>query len=203
MGKRLLRGLMLTLALLLLGGCAPREETPLVLEPRRTSAPPTPAVRESDDSELAGDWYGWWRIYHTSGDWEKMYGYYWDCCAQIGGDGAFLLWSEELPKDDCLAETRVEYSGGDFHCVGGSMLERPNEPENWALALTEDEYGRLLTVRGRYEAVKSEGAFSYEILLRPWGARWPEQKDSRPYFYEDWYLPLIEKGAAMPDTIGA
>ena len=40
------------------------------------------------------------------------------------------------------------------------------------------------------------------IYLRPWGSRWPGSEDEKPYYYESWYLPLIEAGEAMPDKIG-
>ena len=52
-------------------------------------------------------------------------------------------------------------------------------------------------------ATVGKGGFSYEIYLRPWGSKWPEDdEDKLPYYYNDWYLPLIEAGKDMPDTIG-
>ena len=42
-----------------------------------------------------------------------------------------------------------------------------------------------------------------KIYLRPWGASWDDlSEDVQPLYYFDWYLPLIEAGAAMPDAIG-
>lgn len=186
--------------LLTLTACSREEETKtteLLLTARET-----PEATSAKPSELAGDWYGWWHITHTDGDWAKLYGAYWDCCARIEDSGALLLWDESLPKDYPLAETALLFDGGGFRCVGGSMLDAAREPERWELALTEDEGGRLLTIRGRYDAVESEGGFSYEIFLRPWGALWPGEPGEIPYYYEDWYLPLIRAGGAMPDTIG-
>ena len=49
-----------------------------------------------------------------------------------------------------------------------------------------------------------EDAFYYEIYLRPWGTYWDDvDADSQPDTYNDWYLPMIEAGKAMPDVIGA
>ena len=64
-------------------------------------------------------------------------------------------------------------------------------------------------VRRTFAAVcydpKLGGSFDYELVLRPWGALWDdvpaEDLKAKPYFYEDWYLPLVEAGAAMPSAI--
>ena len=38
-------------------------------------------------------------------------------------------------------------------------------------------------------------------FMRPWGHRWGDAgEDVLPYFYTDWYLPLIEAGKSMPDS---
>ena len=34
-------------------------------------------------ADISGDWYGWWRMYGTSGEWAQMDGCWWDCCAEI------------------------------------------------------------------------------------------------------------------------
>lgn len=189
------------LLLLTLAACRHEEETKtteLVITARETREPSEAAKAPG----LDGDWYGWWHITHTTGDWAKMYGYFWDCCAEIKENGALLLWDESLPKDNPLAETTLLTDGEGFRCVGGSMLDAAREPESWELTLTEDNGGRLLTIRGHYDAEMSEGGFSYEIFLRPWGDLWPGGANEVPYYYEDWYLPLIRAGSAMPDTIG-
>ena len=199
MRQRKLLCLLSALLLILLCACGQREQTTeLIVTPMETpSAAPTPPTES-----LTGDWYGWWHIIHTTGDWAKMYGYFWDCCAEIEENGALLLWSDILPKDNCLAETTLVYTDGALRCVGGSMLDAAREPESWELELTQDEGGKLLTIRGHYDAVESEGGFSYEIFLRPWGSLWPGKENEIPYYYEDWYLPLIRAGSAMPDKIG-
>ena len=148
-----------------------------------------------------GDWYGWWRMYGTSGDWAQMDGCWWDCCAEIE-DRRMLLWDEDLPRDNFLAEAELSTRGGDIRCLGGSFLDRKLKSGSWDITLSEDSCGTLMTVSGKYDAVR-DGSFSYEIFLRPWGSKWPEDdKDKLPYYYKDWYLPLIEAGRDMPDIIG-
>ena len=200
MRKRALLCLLCALFLMPLGACGRREETTEVLITAAEPEPPTSPEQSAES--LAGDWYGWWHIYHTTGDWAKMYGYFWDCCAEIEENGALLLWDETLPKDNCLAETTLIRTSDGLRCVGGSMMDAAREPESWELTVTQDEGGTLLTIRGHYDAVESEGGFSYEIFLRPWGSLWPGKENEIPYYYEDWYLPLIRAGSAMPDTIG-
>ena len=43
----------------------------------------------------------------------------------------------------------------------------------------------------------------YEIYLRPWGLYWDElDANSRPAYYDSWYVPMIESSEYMPDSIG-
>ena len=183
------------LALMLLTGCGQgstdKVKTVVVENDRLSSAA----------ADISGDWYGWWRMYDTSGDWAHMYGCWWDCCAEIE-DGRMLLWDEDLPKDNFLAEAELSIRGSDIRCESGSILDRELKSGSWDITLSEDSCGTLMTVSGKYDAV-GDGSFSYEIYLRPWGSKWPEDdEDKLPYYYKDWYLPLIEAGKNMPDVIG-
>lgn len=196
--------LLAALLLLFLCGCgkgsAP-DKTVVILETDRAPAP----TAEAKTAVSEKDWYGWWKMDRCKGDWAHMYGYYWDCCAVMAdaGGGALdlLLWDEDMPRDNCLSEARLETSGGVRRCAGGSFLDRELAPDDWTITDSEDACGRLLTIEGEYRAV-GKGGFHYVIYLRPWGSRWPGSPDERPYYYESWYLPLIEKGEAMPDRIG-
>ena len=42
--------------------------------------------------------------------------------------------------------------------------------------------------------------------MRPWGERWDDvalsDPDDVPYYYEDWYLPMIDAGSTVPDSVG-
>ena len=158
-------------------------------------------VSGSINGDISGDWYGWWRIYSTSGDWAQMSGCWWDCCAEIE-DGSMLLWDEELPKDNYLAKAALNIDGSDIRCSSGSFLDRKLKSSSWDITLSADDSGTLMTVSGKYNAV-GDGGFSYEIYLRPWGSKWPDgDGDKLPYYYKDWYLPLVEAGKVMPDVIG-
>ena len=185
---------------LLLAGCgkgdSDKVKTVIVENDRISRAEAKTAV-----TDLSGDWYGWWRMYSTSGDWAHMYGYWWDCCAEIE-DGSMLLWDEDLPKDNFLAEAELSIHNKDIRCTGGSFLDRKLKSGSWDIILSEDDCGTLMTISGKYDAV-GKGSFSYKIYLRPWGSKWPEDdEDKLPYYYNDWYLPLIEAGKDMPDVIG-
>ena len=162
------------------------------------SAPPAPAVSRT------ADWYGWWRMFNCSGDWSHMYGYYWDCCAEIREEDESLrlqLWDEDVSRYVGLASARLREDNGVLKCTAGGFLDRELRPADWTITATEDTCGKLLHIEGKYEAV-GKGGFQYEIFLRPWGSRWPGDEDERPYYYESWYLPLVEGGAKMPDEIG-
>ena len=156
-------------------------------------------------AETESDWYGWWKMDHCSGDWSKMYGYYWDCCAVLseGEDGrmSLLLWDEDLPREIGLAEARLLETEGKLVCQSGSFLDRELSASVWSVTESGDDCGTLLSIEGQYKAV-GKGGFHYIIYLRPWGSLWPGSEDEKPYYYENWYLPLVEAGRPMPDVIG-
>ena len=62
----------------------------------------------------------------------------------------------------------------------------------------------MICIEGWYE--DGEDEFYYEVYLRPWGQLWDDfaadYPDDVPYYYDDWYLPLVESGSAMPDVVG-
>ena len=60
----------------------------------------------------------------------------------------------------------------------------------------------MICIDGWYEDGDDE--YHYEIYLRPWGLYWDDAgEDFLPYSYTDWYLPMIEAGKSMPDSINA
>lgn len=200
--------LILTFVFCACGKTGAADKTVVVL--RETAAPtdsPEPTIPAEDNegtSAKASDWYGWWRMFNTSGDWAHMYGYYWDCCAEIRKEDDSLrlqLWDEDISKYIGLSSARIRESGGALQCAVGAFLDREIGPEDWRITRTQDECGVLLHIEGSYEAV-GKGGFQYEIFLRPWGSRWPGSKDEKPHYYENWYLPLIDAGVRMPDEIG-
>ena len=155
--------------------------------------------------ELPKDWYGWWKMDRCSGDWAKMYGYYWDCCGELEREDVDLLhlrlWDEDLPKETLLAEALLTEGEGALACRSGSFLDRELGTSDWTITKRDDVCRTLLTFEGQYQAV-GKGGFHYVIYLRPWGDLWPGSEEEKPYYYEDWYLPLVKAGLPMPERIG-
>ena len=187
--------------LLLLAGCGREEQKKTVVT---LEASPAPSASARPVESFAGDWYGWWRMKNTSGDWAHMYGYYWDCLAEIreteDGGLHLLLWDEDMAKDDWLSQASLVLDYGEPQLKEGDFLDRTLSAGDWNMRVSQDANGTLLTIKGKYDAV-GKGGFSYEINLRPWGSLWEVPKDEQPYYYEDWYLPLIEAGEGMPDAL--
>ena len=158
-----------------------------------------------------GDWYGWWTMYGCYGYYEGMDGMAWDVCGtvDIGEDymGTITLWDEDYTRDNAMASADVSLSEagtGEYGAVmseGGYFTDIPLEHADWIVDPGLSDYEDLIWITGFYE--NGEDEFTYEIYLRPWGASWDDlSEDVQPLYYSDWYLPLIEAGAAMPDAIG-
>ena len=158
-----------------------------------------------------GDWYGWWTMYGCYGSYEGMDGMAWDVCGtiDIGEDytGTVTLWDEDYTKAEPMASADVSLSEagtGEYGTVtseGGYFTDVALEHADWIVDPGLSEAEDLLWITGFYE--NGEDEFTYEIYLRPWGASWDDlSEDVQPLYYFDWYLPLIEAGAAMPDAIG-
>ena len=60
-----------------------------------------------------------------------------------------------------------------------------------------------MIISGDYE--NGVDAFTYYIVLRRWDTYWEIDMDEVdfPAHYYDWYVPLIDEGKPMPDSIGA
>ncbi len=63
-------------------------------------------------------------------------------------------------------------------------------------------YHDMICISGVYIPTQrgSGGSFVYTIYL-PWGMDWEDVRAADesllPYYYDDWYLPLIEAGGSM------
>ncbi len=179
------------------------EETAPAARAPREKPPVTQKEGQAYDGALTlpEQWYGWWIMTDTEGQWEGMTGYWWDCCAVLQEkDGVYLLeiWDEDMPRDVGLALFAVKPTGSRSYILEGSMLDN-------TLVLTPESgmaigQGRLELNGGCLDG--ENGSFIFRMYLKPWGALWDEAKDQRPYYYESWYLPLIEADKPMPDTIG-
>ena len=183
----------------------------------KADAETAPAAEKSDDptelSYWAGDYYGWWVIDSVWEGEDFEEGDWWDCCATIeldeDGTGTMILWDEDMPKDDPLAElgitVTVDANGVARFCSEeGWFLDDEMEHSDWLFYSDATEYGDVLYIDGEYEDGTYD--FWYYVYLRPWGTDWSDvaanEPDNMPYYYEDWYLPLIESGVqSAPATI--
>ena len=140
-------------------------------------------------------WYGWWEVSNSQG---RMPDSWRDCCAilETGPYGPeLLLWDEDSSRDEPLAAVQLRREGNTLVSASGFFLRQELQDGDWRLNPGTEP----LELSGAYAG---EGeAFDFRILLRPWGALWPEDA-RRPFHYTDWYLPRIDTGEPMPHRIG-
>ena len=183
----------------------------------RESAAGGAAISTLDDSAVLdwwnGDWYGWWVMTGCSGYYaeQDMEGSWWDICGtiDIGEDfmGTVMLWDTDYTASNPMVSASVSLSRdgvGDYGTLmseGGYFTNIDLEHADWIVDPGLSEVPGLLHISGYYEDGSDQ--YSYNIYLRPWGAYWDDvEEDFLPYFYDDWYLPMIEGGKSMPDAIG-
>lgn len=158
-----------------------------------------------------GEWYGWWKMTGCTGSYESMEGQWWDICGiiDIGADytGTVTLWDEDYKKDNPMVSATVSLSAagtganGTMTSEGGWFTDVALEHADWIVDPGLVERDNMIYIDGWYE--NGDDGYYYEIYLRPWGLRWDDAgEDYLPYLYDDWYLPLIDAGKSMPDSIG-
>ena len=161
-----------------------------------------------------GDWYGWWIATGGDGAYESWSNKWWDCCAviSIGSDytGTVEIWDETEPRGNGVSFADVSLSDagigehGALMSEGGWFLWAELAHADWIVDPGIMDYDDLIKIDGWYE--DDEGSFHYSMYLRPWGTYWDDvaadDPESLPYAYESWYLPLIDAGKSMPDTLG-
>ena len=157
-----------------------------------------------------GDWYGWWMMTGCSGYYEDMGGDWWDICGIIDiGDnniGTVVLWDEDYTKDDPMVSASVSLSEagtgeyGTMMSEGGWFTDIDLGHADWIVDPGLLDYEDMIHIDGYYE--NGDDAFFYDIYLRPWGTYWDDMDaEDLPYYYDDWYLPLIGAGKSMPGSI--
>lgn len=161
------------------------------------------------DNGLSGGWYGWWRIVSAQGGWSGYKDMWYDLCAEIefeeNKDGRIKLWDEDYTAQEPMALVHLELNeDGTATSQGGYFMACPVNEGDWILDSTAGEYSQLIRIYGNY--TDSSGSFQYELFLRPWGIGWGdmeiEDSERLPYYYYDWYIPLIQAEAPMPESIG-
>lgn len=175
------------------------------------SAPP----EENGEALLAwwnGDWYGWWTMTGCTGSYEELEDQWWDICGSIdiGDDmvGTVTLWDEDYTKSEPMVTASVTLNeegtgeSGTLISEGGWFMDVELEHADWLIDPALQDYTDMIRVEGSYE--NGQDTFSYDIILRPWGTYWDDvNEEDLPYYYTDWYLPLIEADESMPDSIEA
>lgn len=158
-----------------------------------------------------GSWYGWWMVEDASGAYTDIIGNWWDCCAVIelneDGEGTMVIFDEDGSLTDPISEAEVSLGTmgstdyGTLYSDGGYFMDQELEYADWMIDPGEGEYPETLEFRGTITV--DHGSVDYLVVLRTWGASWSDvaEKD-RPYYYETWYLPLMESGSEMPYQIG-
>ena len=176
---------------------------------------PTLPSAAADDALLEwwnGEWYGWWKMTDCSGSYESMEGQWWDICGVIEIDadrtGTVTLWDEDYTKDEAMVSAAVSLSDtgtgehGTLTSEGGWFTDVALAHADWIVDPGLQELADIICIDRRYE--NGDDTYRYEIYLRPWGLYWDDvEEENRPYLYADWYLPLIDAGKSMPDSIGA
>ena len=158
-----------------------------------------------------GDWYGWWVMTSCYGYYEDMEGEWWDVCGTIDigedGMGTVILWDEDYTESEPMAAAAVslsELGTGEFGTLmseDGWFTDIALEHADWIVDPGLAVYPDMVHIDGYYE--NGDDEFTYDIYLRPWGTYWDDMyEEDLPYYYYDWYLPLIESGESMPDSIG-
>ena len=165
-----------------------------------------------------GAWYGWWTMTGCSGAYESMSGQWWDACAviDIGSDytGTVKIWDEDYSRADPMLQASVTLNSagvgehGTVMSESGYFTNLPLEHADWiidpAINSRFPDVENMICIEGWYEDGDDE--FYYEVYLRPWGQLWDDfaadYPDDIPYYYDDWYLPLVESGRSMPDVVG-
>ncbi len=160
-----------------------------------------------------GGWYGWWSISNATGDWAALDRQWYDCFARISvdenGSGTLTLWDESMSAASPMGEVGIAVTLGEngapgtLISTGGTFWLAAIGEGEWTLDPAAYGFENMLVVdAAHYES--DEGSFDYTVVLRPWGTVWSDvESELLPYYYNDWYLPAIEAGEAMPDSFDA
>ena len=92
---------------------------------------------------------------------------------------------------------------GTIMSEGGYFTDMALEHADWIVDPGLVDFVDTIIISGDYE--NGADAFTYDIILRRWGTYWEIDMDEAnfPAHYNDWYVPLIDEGKPMPDSIGA
>lgn len=163
------------------------------------------SIPEIDETSFwTNDWYGWWMVEDASGEYTEYIYMWWDLCANsedYGGEGTIVFWDEDYNStDDPVGVMVFTHDETTFTSdYGWFWVDEWMWEKELSCDLTKTLTDDMLTLNGSY--TDDNGSITYTIYLRPWGVKWDDvDEDMRPYYYETWYLPLIEAGEELPTT---
>ena len=154
--------------------------------------------KPSAENPFLDSWYGWWKIEDSQG---KMPITWYDCCAvfeaQENGTILMTLWDEDGSRADPLSQVRFKPEKDALVSLSGYFAYMEIRGGEWRL--TEADPAILIPDIQHH----AEGEdFRATVYLRRWGQSWSSTpEEQRPFYYEDWYLPLLKQKAEMPDQI--
>lgn len=174
---------------------------------------PKEDLTQNDLDYWEGDYYGWWCIDNVIEGDDSAEGNWWDCCMTLdifsNGAGFITIWDEDYGKDDPIAQVEVSVSITDgvarIVSESGQFMDTEVEHADWLFYSDSTDYKDTLGFFAPYE--DSTMKLDCYFFLRQWGTLWDDvdadDPNNMPYYYEDWYLPLIEDGEVVaPRTIG-
>lgn len=156
------------------------------------------------DGFWTNDWYGWWMIEDATGDYADYAEMWWDLCASsedYGEEGYIVFWDEDDNScDDPIGEMTFTHGETTFSSdYGWFWCDEWEGEKELTCDLAESPVSDMLILSGTY--TDEDGSITYTLCLRPWGVKWDDlDSDVRPYYYDTWYLPLIEDGKPLPKT---
>lgn len=135
------------------------------------------------------------------------------------GDGDYVATCGVSFGQGVTEHGRMMSESGAFYGTGAWLYDPPMPSAvlghaDWIVdpgASTISQFGDMIEIEGRYEDPEDEdNHIDYYIFLRPWGTEWEDVRngdtepciydDMMPLYYDEWYIPLLDMGAAMPAT---
>lgn len=171
-----------------------------------------------------GDWYGWYVIKNATGeyadwvaDWDDVYAQFF---MTMHGTGYLRVWDTTTAKNDLMMEVGLSLGEGTTQygavvCEEGYIWDDSFESGEWTIDVGDSavsQYENMICLKLHYvDPADSQSTIDYEFYLRPWGMKWEDMREVHdpweymtPCYYDEWYLPLLEKGIdTMPDSYAA
>lgn len=173
----------------------------------------TTVAEMSSDWVWEGDWYGWWLVHNASEYYDELDYIWWDAFARITkqADNTYqiTIWDEDSSADEPMSDVvfsvqpyNADTSAGVASSTSGYFFLMDLGPDDWNFGPRDADFVNMLVINAHYET--EDGSYDYQLVLRPWGQRWDDVRgydpDDVPFYYDSYYLPLIDANEPMPDV---